>query len=74
MSDEQLSRRQLQRREQLRCVQAWRLEKVSDTREEQINQAWRHHRAYLRTSDEGSIAATSADVSDGSRDYGQHDN
>jgi hypothetical protein len=43
-------------------VAAWHREKVTDSHEQQINRAWRQHRAYLKNLDHGN-AAPSAGVS-----------
>jgi hypothetical protein len=70
LNEPALTRRQQKRRDRLQRVANWRQEKVANTHEEQINQSWRQHRAYLRDLDQGN-AATSAGVSTGNKQNGE---
>lgn len=70
LNEHGLTRRQQKRRERLERVADWHREKVADTREQEINQAWRQHREFLKTSDHGN-AATSAGVSRGNNHNGK---
>jgi hypothetical protein len=48
---------------------------MTDTREQQINQAWRQHREYMRASEgNGVTARKSRGVTEGNRKDGQDQN